>query len=176
MEEKYFRIGKEVHPVCWTRIDEHRGEARLHEACLDEACLDQGKKQEVAGYPLGDHRFLLVLPTGQFPVDYVRDGETLHLQIDGQSFQLKEEETALAAGETGAEEGERELRAPMPGKVVKILVKPGQEIKKAASLIILDSMKVEIELKASRDGVVDQVLVKEGEQLKMDQELITFKS
>ena len=62
----------------------------------------------------------------------------------------------------------------MPGKVVKILVAPGVEVKRAQPVIILDSMKVELELKASSGGTVREVLVKEGQQLNMDQPLITF--
>ncbi len=49
------------------------------------------------------------------------------------------------------------IKAPMPGMVLKILVEPGQQIKKGDGLIILEAMKMENILKASEDGTVKSI-------------------
>ncbi|MBI4350207.1 MAG: biotin/lipoyl-binding protein [Elusimicrobia bacterium] len=50
----------------------------------------------------------------------------------------------------------------MPGKVVKVLVKPGDEVKRGAKLLIIESMKMETEISAPRDGKVSAVKYGEG--------------
>lgn len=57
------------------------------------------------------------------------------------------------------------LLTQMPGKVVKILVKPGEEVAKGQTLLVLEAMKMENEIKSGIDGVIKNILVKEGDAL-----------
>lgn len=66
------------------------------------------------------------------------------------------------------------ISTPMPGKVVKILVKPGQQVKANETLIIVSAMKMESEYKVSTDRIVKDVLVKEGDNIDGHQPLITL--
>ncbi len=59
-------------------------------------------------------------------------------------------------------EGKQVMVAPMPGKVVKVFVKPGEEVKEGQGLMVVEAMKMENELKAPRAGKVTEVLAKEG--------------
>jgi biotin carboxyl carrier protein len=58
--------------------------------------------------------------------------------------------------------GTQQVLAPMPGKVVKILVKPGDEVKARQGLVVVEAMKMENELRSPKDGRVSDVLVAEG--------------
>ena len=62
----------------------------------------------------------------------------------------------------------------MPGRVVKIFVEPGQQVKKGDNLISVESMKMEYFLKAQRDGVIGSLKVNEGDTVAMKQELATM--
>lgn len=53
-----------------------------------------------------------------------------------------------------------EIKAPMPGLVLKVLVEPGQAIKKGDSLLVLEAMKMENVIKSPGDGVVKAIQVK----------------
>ncbi|MEW5764378.1 MAG: biotin/lipoyl-containing protein [Acidobacteriota bacterium] len=55
------------------------------------------------------------------------------------------------------------VKAPMPGKVVKILVEPGQAVRKGQGVIVVEAMKMQNELQALTDGIVRDIRVKEGE-------------
>jgi len=57
----------------------------------------------------------------------------------------------------------KEIKAPMPGKVIEVLVKESDEIKKGESLIILEAMKMENVIKAPHDLVVKSIKVNLGE-------------
>ena len=58
--------------------------------------------------------------------------------------------------------GPQRLVAPMPGKIVRILVKPGDPVRPRQPLVVIEAMKMENELRAARDGAVAELLVQEG--------------
>ena len=65
-------------------------------------------------------------------------------------------------GAKAAADGPQRLCAPMPGKVVRVLVKPGDEVVARQGVVVVEAMKMENELRAGRAGVVREVLVVEG--------------
>ncbi|HEX7412911.1 MAG TPA: acetyl-CoA carboxylase biotin carboxyl carrier protein subunit, partial [Bacteroidia bacterium] len=66
------------------------------------------------------------------------------------------------------------IKAPMPGLVLTILVEEGQDIKKGDTLIVLEAMKMENSLKSPADGKVKKVCVKKGLAVEKGQILIEF--
>jgi biotin carboxyl carrier protein len=67
-----------------------------------------------------------------------------------------------AADSGGAAHGEQKVLAPMPGRVVRVLVAPGDEVERRQPLVVVEAMKMENELRAGRAGLVREVLVVEG--------------
>lgn len=64
------------------------------------------------------------------------------------------------------------IASPMPGKVMKILVQPGDEVTQGQALIVVSAMKMESEYKAGTDGVVKEIPVKENDTVAANQTLI----
>ena len=58
--------------------------------------------------------------------------------------------------------GPQRITAPMPGKVVKVLVRPGDEVAAKQGVVVVEAMKMENELKAARAGTVKEVKAVEG--------------
>ena len=67
-----------------------------------------------------------------------------------------------------------EIKAPMPGLVLDILVKVGDEVKKGDPLMILEAMKMENILKSASDGVVKKINVEKKQAVEKGQVLINF--
>lgn len=80
---------------------------------------------------------------------------------------------AAAGAVAGAQSGEFNLKAPMPGLIVAVPVEEGQEVKKGDILIILESMKMQNELKCPRDGTITRIKVKARDSVEHHQVLIT---
>ncbi|WP_048148818.1 pyruvate/oxaloacetate carboxyltransferase [Palaeococcus ferrophilus] len=68
--------------------------------------------------------------------------------------------------------GEGVVTAPMPGKILRILVKEGEEVKTGQGLLVLEAMKMENEIPSPMDGVVKRVLVREGETVDTGRALV----
>jgi propionyl-CoA carboxylase alpha chain len=69
----------------------------------------------------------------------------------------------------------RFLLSPMPGLLVEVAVKPGQEVKVGERLATIEAMKMENILRAERDGVVEEQLASAGESVAVDQPILRFR-
>ena len=63
-------------------------------------------------------------------------------------------------GEAGAEAAPRAIVAPMPGRIVRVLVQPGEAVHARQGLVVIEAMKMENEIVAPRSGVVQKLTVK----------------
>ena len=104
-----------------------------------------------------------------FRVRAVRDGADWHLFRNGMHRVLRLQ-SAQTAPEPDAIIGS--LAAPMPGKVLQVLVRPGDTIAKGAPLVILEAMKMEHTIAAPHDGRVAEIHFKAGEQVNEGVELL----
>lgn len=76
--------------------------------------------------------------------------------------------------EDGAGALSRELRAPMPGKVLDILVEEGQAVEEGEAMLVLEAMKMENVLRAGMSGVVSAIGVEKGSAVEKEAVLISM--
>lgn len=107
------------------------------------------------------------------------DGKTFNLKINGHllalntadRYDLLLEQMGMSATNTAKT---AKLKAPMPGKVLNIMVQPGQSICKGEGLLVLEAMKMENVLKAEQEGIVKSVNVSVGDAVEKNNVLIDF--
>ena len=75
---------------------------------------------------------------------------------------------------TGASSGD--IKAPMPGKVLQVLVQPGDAVEEGQALLVLEAMKMENMIKAVAAGTVSEVPIAEGEAVEKGALLVGFES
>jgi biotin carboxyl carrier protein len=87
------------------------------------------------------------------------------VDIDGVHFRVEKEDPRKwnPAGSSRKGEGRESIKAPMPGKVVRILVAEGDEVAAGQGLVVVEAMKMQNEMKAPRAGRVAAIGVKEHE-------------
>ena len=99
----------------------------------------------------------------------VRDGEAIHVDVDGQSLEF-----GLAAPPTvewavahaaSADEDVSVLTAPMPGRVIAVRAAPGESVRAGQPVVVIEAMKMEHGVAAPIDGTVERVTVREGDQV-----------
>ncbi|MBC8728414.1 acetyl/propionyl/methylcrotonyl-CoA carboxylase subunit alpha [Paraburkholderia sp. UCT2] len=91
------------------------------------------------------------------------DGDRFHVFCHGETLAFEWQN--LLAHAADAEHGEGRLTAPMPGKVIAVLVEPGAVVEKGAPLIVMEAMKMEHTIGAPAAGTVAEVLYAVGDQV-----------
>jgi 3-methylcrotonyl-CoA carboxylase alpha subunit len=102
----------------------------------------------------------------------VRDGARLFVQVAGKALVLVEQPRFPDLEHAVPEGG---CVAPMPGKIVKVDVEPGQKVEKGQRLLVMEAMKMEHSITATSGGSIEEVFVKVGQQVDAEQVLIVVK-
>ena len=107
------------------------------------------------------------------------ENKTVHVKINNKPIELKvEDEYDQLLHKLGMDKAltkkVNELKAPMPGLVLRILAEEGQTIKQGDSLLVLEAMKMENVLKSMGDGIIKQLKVKAGDKVEKNQLLIVM--
>jgi len=132
---------------------------------------------------LGGGRFSILKDNKSYLAQIIevdRDEKKVRLSINGQSYSVdvktKMDLLLEKLGMSDMAEGKiKDVKAPMPGLVLDLRVKPGQEISKGDPLMVLEAMKMENVIKASGEGTVASIEVKKGDAVEKGQLLISFK-
>uniref|UniRef100_UPI00279619D0 acetyl-CoA carboxylase biotin carboxyl carrier protein subunit n=1 Tax=Cupriavidus taiwanensis TaxID=164546 RepID=UPI00279619D0 len=100
------------------------------------------------------------------------DGDEIHVFHGGRHATLAWLDPLAHAGEAEGEGGK--LTAPMPGKVIAVMVEAGTTVARGAPLLVMEAMKMEHTICAPADGVVSEVLYGIGEQVTEGAQLLAF--
>jgi biotin carboxyl carrier protein len=86
---------------------------------------------------------------------------------------LSDPKRLRGAGGAGADaSGRAEIRAPMPGKVVRVLVEAGASVEAGAGLVVVEAMKMQNEMKSPRAGTVTELHARAGDTVQAGDVLV----
>jgi pyruvate carboxylase subunit B len=149
---------------------------------FDEKSIDIDVDNEASTFQLGDTsgefeftkengRYMLRKGTKLYRIDNVKvEDSNVEFSIDGSWYKasVKDEQQLLLdklGFKSGAGGGEGKLDSPMPGKILDIMVKEGDEVSKGQPVAILEAMKMENELKSPIDGVIKKIEAEVGQSV-----------
>jgi biotin carboxyl carrier protein len=112
-----------------------------------------------------------------FRVDAAPAGKDLLLHVGGVALTVRVEDEAkrlLREGDRPSSHAHApdEIRAPMPGRVVRVAVRPGDAVVRGQPLVVVEAMKMENELRAGRAGTVRDVWAREGQAVEAGERLV----
>jgi 3-methylcrotonyl-CoA carboxylase alpha subunit len=111
----------------------------------------------------GAHEFGATIGDARVTGRVFIDGDVFHVFCHGTAHAFEWQNLLAHAADT--EHGEGRLTAPMPGKVIAVLVEPGAVVEKGAPLIVMEAMKMEHTIGAPAAGKVAEVLYAVGDQV-----------
>ena len=112
---------------------------------------------------LGSGQFQFTLDNIIYKCSVAKDGETRFIHLDGADYELRKVTEFEEEFEETEEEGS--LSSPMPGRIVKLLVKLGESIKKGQDLLVVEAMKMENKVSSPFEGTVKEIFFSEGDQI-----------
>lgn len=132
-----------------------------------------------AGEPLGEYEMaaqtvphapqVVSLNGRQHRLSVLRKGNQLLVNVDGFFYRFY---ATQLRNESAAGSAALEIRSEIPGKIIKVLVKPGDQVTPGQGVIVQEAMKMEITLAAASSRKVSEVLVEAGAQVAADEVLI----
>jgi biotin carboxyl carrier protein len=135
-----------------------------------------GAAYEADAVPLRRGAYSILMDGRVFDVKVTPAEEGVVVTIDGQRFAVQARDPRRwqpsAAGAPG--HGVLVVKAPMPGKVVRVLVQPGDAVEAGDGLVVVEAMKMQNEMKAARPGRVSSVAAKQGDTVAAGQVLLTL--
>jgi biotin carboxyl carrier protein len=131
---------------------------------------------------INNYQFHLIYKNASYNVDVIKinaEEKTLVLKINSVKFTLqlkdKYDELLHSLGlDNLAVKKISDVKAPMPGMVLSVLVQEGVEVKKGDALIILEAMKMENILKSPSDGLIKKIIATKGRAVEKNEILIQF--
>lgn len=139
------------------RLDLNQAEGRW-------SCRLEGREIEVDAVLARPDVLSLRIGNKAYEVKCERVGSDLHLWVGSARFavEVRDPRSLRARVRAVDEHGPRKLIAPMPGKVLRILVSPGTEVEAGAGVLVVEAMKMQNEVKSPKKGTIQKILVAEG--------------
>jgi len=143
--------------------------ARTVELVLENAqwnvTLD-GKQLSADVVEITPNTFSILQNGRAFEIRIVRrpDG-SLQAETNGEEFSIEVLDRRAWRGRHSAGEvdGRQQITAPMPGKIVRVLVQEGEQVEVGQGLLVVEAMKMQNEIRSPKNGKVERVHVKEGQ-------------
>jgi len=131
---------------------------------------------------INDYQYHILYNNKSYNIDVVKlntEEKSMVLKVNSIKFtlQLKDKYDALLHSlglDNLASKKVNEVKAPMPGMVLKVLVNEGDEIKKGDALLVLEAMKMENIIKSPTDGTIKKIAAIKGVAVEKNQLLIQF--
>jgi 3-methylcrotonyl-CoA carboxylase alpha subunit len=133
-----------------------------------------GRRRQVKSCRREDRRLTVKLDDATVTGSAVRRGSRIEVFLPGRHHTLEVHDPLRQ--ELAVEVRAGEFAAPMPGKIIAILVGTGDRVEKDAPLLILEAMKMEHTIRAPARGRVARILCRVGEQVGEGVELIEFEA
>jgi len=128
------------------------------------SCRVDGREVEVDAVLARPNVLSLRLGNEAFEVKCVRVGPDIHIWVGSQRFavEIRDPRSLRERIKAADDDGPRKLTAPMPGKVVRLLLSQGSAVDAGGGVLVVEAMKMQNEVKSPKKGTVQKILVSEG--------------
>lgn len=128
------------------------------------SCRLNGREIEVDAVLARPNVLSLRIGNKAYEVKCERVANDVHIWVGSQRFapEVRDPRSLRSRAHATDDHGPRKLTAPMPGKVVRLLMAQGSEVEAGAGVVVVEAMKMQNEVKSPKKGTIQKILVSEG--------------
>jgi biotin carboxyl carrier protein len=128
------------------------------------SCRVDGQAVEVDAVQVRPDVLSLRIANLAYEVKCERVAGEFYLWVGGKRFatQIRDPRSLRGRSRAADDQGPKKLTAPMPGKVVRILVTQGAAVEAGAGVLVVEAMKMQNEIKSPKKGTIQKIMVGEG--------------
>ncbi|MBD3370511.1 biotin/lipoyl-binding protein [Candidatus Fermentibacteria bacterium] len=145
-------------------------EKKPHENVFEVSVDDEVKKVSIAR--ISPTHLSILVDNTSYNVEVSKLRDEYEVTVRGELFRFRVSDEREMAAAALHETGEIAITAPMPGMVIDVMVKPGQDVHPGDKLLILEAMKMQNEISAPRGGKIAAIKVEPGSSVGGGEELV----
>jgi len=129
-------------------------------------CAIDGRALQADAIEVAPGIYSILIEDASFEVRVEPDATGLRITIGGREYVARIRDPRQWRRNRGAAveaEGSQRVIAPMPGKVVRVLVKAGETVEAGKGILVVEAMKMQNEVRSPKSGKIERILVKEGQ-------------
>lgn len=128
------------------------------------SCHLDGREIEVDAVLARPDVISLRIGNKAYEVKCERVGGEMHLWVGSVRYaaEVRDPRSLRSRGRAADDHGPRKLTAPMPGKVVRVLLREGAEVQAGGGVVVVEAMKMQNEVKSPKKGTIQKIVVREG--------------
>lgn len=132
---------------------------------------------EIDCVEISENCYSLIIGKESYTVFFAKSNKKIYIHIRDEEYIIDTEskEKAKTAGADFIEHQDNLIYPPMPGKILKIMVKEGEKVRKKQSLVIVEAMKMEHDIRSPFEAMVSKINYSEGQTVDIDSPLIELK-
>ena len=128
------------------------------------SCRLDGREIEVDAVLARPNVLSLRIGNKAYEVKCERVASDVHIWVGSRRFapEVRDPRSFRSRSHAADEQGPKKLTAPMPGKVVRILLPQGAEVQAGTGIVVVEAMKMQNEVKSPKKGTIQKIVVAEG--------------
>jgi biotin carboxyl carrier protein len=135
-----------------------------------------GRAVEADAVEVAPGIYSILIGGASFEARVEPDATNLRITVAGREYAARIHDPRQWSRNRGAAieaEGSQRVIAPMPGKVVRVLVKAGEAVEAGKAILVVEAMKMQNEVRSPKSGKVERILVSEGQTVSAGEVLAT---
>ena len=145
-------------------LDDKEFKLNLEEKRNNNVLITLGKKEYLVSAEFIAENKLMLQINGRIYDVYVNSNSSgYYVYLNGKSFNVERKSVSQILGKQQTKQKKRDIKTSMPGRIVKVLVQEGDNVKEGQAVLILEAMKMENEIKSPQAGKITRLIPQPGE-------------
>ena len=147
-------------------LDDKEYRIKLEEKIENEIKVSLGKKEFRVSVEFISRDEILLNIDGRVHNVIVNSNSLFYsVYVNGRFFKVEKKSVLQILGKSGARPQKRDIKTSMPGRIVKVFVKEGDQVREGQAVLVLEAMKMQNEIKSPQSGTITRINPQAGESV-----------